>query len=217
MNATQQIQSAASQLGPQIYRAVMAQPTPAGRAQVLRMILVGVDPALSERVASRVEALEAGGVVPKQAVLQAISEGLAVHMAELAQTIDAELSGLGTTTTTTTTRTGSAARMNAIGNMITDIGGVVNTLTQTAGNIAISSRQARTRQAVTGLPGVPQQAGAALPYDTGMTLGPPTTVPPAGPPWGLILGGVAVVGLLGGAYYYTTQKKKAPTAAATAP
>jgi len=212
MNAVQQLQSAAQQFTPQIYRAVMAQPTPAGRAQVLRMILVGIDPALSERVAARVEAFEAQGVQPRQAVLQALSDGLTIHMAELVRSIEAGGEGLGTVTrTTTTTRTPAAiARLNAISNTITGVGGLVNDLTATAGNIAISAMQARRGRDVTGLPGATQAGAAALPLEP---LGPLAPLPPEGPPWGLILGGVAVVGVLGVAYYMT-QKKPTPTAAA---
>lgn len=214
MNAVQQLQSAAGQFAPQIFRAVMAQPTPAGRAQVLRMILVGIDPALSDRVAARVEALEAQGVSPRQAVLQALSDGLTIHMAELVRSIEAGVEGLGTVTrTTTTTRTpANIARLNAVSSAITNIGGLVNDLTSTAGNIAISSMQARRRQTVTGLPGVPQPGAGLGPLEP---LGPLAPLPPEGPPWGLILGGAAVVALLGGAYWYTTQQKKpTPTAAA---
>lgn len=224
MNASQQIQAAARKFAPQIYRAVMAQPTAAGRAQVLRMILVGIDPALSDRIADHVETLEAQGLAPRQAVLQALADGLTVHMAELAVDIDAGMDGLGltTTTTTTTTRTPIAiaqqqqrtARIEAVSGAITNIGGLVNNLTQTAGNIAISAVQARQGQTVTGLPGAPQPAAAPLGPDPYATAPYGTTPPPAGPPWGLILGGAAVVVVLGGAYYYTTQQKQQPARAA---
>jgi hypothetical protein len=217
--ATQQIQAATRQFVPQIYRAVLAQPTAAGRAKVLRMILVGIDPGLSERVAERVSALELEGLEPRQAIIQALADELTLHMNDLTMEIDASLDGLGTTTTTTTTRTPARiARMNAIGGMITDIGGLVNNLTQTAGNIAISARQVQTRQTVTGLPGMPQQAAPAAmlpaldPY-AGMQPA-AQQPPPSTTPWGLIVGGVVVVGALGGLYWYTTTKKKPAAAAA---
>jgi hypothetical protein len=204
--ATQQIQAAARKFVPQIYRAVIAQPTAAGRAQVLRMILVGIDPALSERVAAAVTGLEAQGLEPRQAILQALSSELTLHMADLTMEVDAALEGLGTTTTTTVTRVPAAiARQRSIANMITTVGETVNALTQTAGNIAISSRQARTRQTVTGLPGTPQPTATALGPEPLYSAAVPA--PASSTPWGLIAGGAAVVVVLGAAYWYTTKKK----------
>ena len=221
-DVTQQIQAAVRKLAPKIYNAVIAQPTAAGRAQALRYVLTGIDPALSERVAASIEALVSRGTPSRAAVLQAIEIELRQYMHGRAAEITGELSGLGTNgTTTTVRRTGAAAMMsvrnerrNSIAGMISTVGDTVNALTQTAGNIAVSAVQARTRQTVTGLPGMPQPAAASLgpdPYGPA-GYGPP---PPAGPPWGLIIGGVAAVAVLGGAYWYTTQQKK-PAAAAAA-
>jgi hypothetical protein len=221
--AAQQIDVAARRMVPQIYRAVMAQPTPALRAQVMRMILVGVDPGLSDRVAGTVEALEAKGVEPKRAVLQALSTEMSIHMHELL----AGMEGLGTTTTTSSTTSTSrqipmseavrAQRADNAARIINSTSRAIDRLANTAGNIAISAVQARTQQTVTGLPGVmPAAQPAALPPLGPMDLSPygqtvqgPVT---GGTPWGWIVGGVAVVGGLGALWYFT-QKKPAAAAA----
>lgn len=201
--ATQQINAAARRMAPKIYEAITLHPDASGRAQLLRMVLVGIDPALSDDVAAAVNELMARGVPSQQAVLAAITKGLSDHMHE-----QAGLSGLG----------GLGTTMPAadIARLITASTTAATRLANTAGNIAISAQQARTRQTVTGLPGLPAQAApaaglpAADPYAGAYGVQQPA---PSAPPWGLIIGGgVVVLGL--GAYWYTTQQKKPPAKAA---
>jgi hypothetical protein len=211
-----QIQAAAERMAPQIYNAVVLHPDPAGRAKLLRVVLVGVDPALSDRVARSVEVLLARGAQSQAAVLRAITVELARLMTEQAAAIGGlegcccqEMSGLGTPP--------SPAQLTAISGMITGIGRTVNTLATTAGNIAVSAVQTRRGQPVTGLPGMPVAAAAPAaplgPADLG-PYGQPVQGP-ASPPWGWIIGGVAAVGALGAVWYFT-QKKPKPAAAAAA-
>jgi hypothetical protein len=205
-----QIQAAAQRMAPQIYNAIALHPDAAGRAQLLRTVLVGIDPALSDHVAASVNELLTRGVPSQQAVLQSIAKGLSAHMHERAAAIGAlegccyqEMSGLGTMP--------SAAQLTAISGMITGVGRTAANLTTTVGNIAISAQQTRRGQPVTGLPGMPQPAATALGPEPGYG---PAPAPSGGPPWGLIAGGAAVVVVLGAAYWYTTKKKPEPARAA---
>jgi len=212
------IKQAVLEMTPKIMKAVMMQPTVRQRARILRGILNGVDRDLSDRVAKTLIVLEEKGVDPQTATKQAIADELALHMHDLVMGLDSAMDGLGGWEEQSLGDLGTltAARAESISNIIGAVGTAVNRLTATAGDIAISARQTRMGQTVTGLPTastinapVPAALGPA-PADTGYIGGGGGA---GGPPWGLIIGGLGVAGVIAAVVLSKKDKQPAPAPA----
>lgn len=176
------ISRAADRMTRQILTAVDRLPTARERAEAMQTVMAGVgrmagNPGLSQQTARLTLALEASGAPARTALAQAVKEALTRQIVELAQG-----GGLGT----------DAKQINTT---INAVGGAVSALTSAIGEGVVGYLQVKQQgrelqRQVTEHIAEQYREAAPITFTPGVSM-----------PWGtLVVGGVAVAGLIGITY-----------------